>query len=97
MSFVCSYPDGSPLPLDLASDYGCTLSLSDDETTALVVIKGRIDTSVAEKNVMEIDILSEHTKNLSDCIVYYRPYITIAGNTHRWQGRITIGETTPFN
>lgn len=96
MSFICTYPDGSPLPLALASEYGCTLSLTDDEETAFAVIQGIIDASIVDNNVMNIDILSTHTKNLSECMIYYRPYITIRGNTYRWQGRITLGATTPF-
>lgn len=94
--FEFYYPNGNPLPLSIATKYGCTLSSIHDNNVPLVVITGKIDNSAKNGNVMVIDILSEYTKDLQSDILYYRPYVTIGENTYRWQGRITVGNTTPF-
>jgi len=90
----CFYEDNNPIDLSEATSYGCTLSVYGDDT-AIQVISGTCKAGTI--NTMQIEILSDYTKDLGDCLLLYRPYLVINGMSKRWQGRIYVGATTPYN
>jgi hypothetical protein len=97
MFFECFDTEGEPIYLEHAMKMGCTFSLLEDDKNPVIVIDGEVDNTSTKGNTMVIKILSEHTRLFDNCVLYYRPFIILTNNCeYRWQGRIVVGNTTPF-
>lgn len=97
LSFACSYPDGTPIPLGSVANFGCVFSLYGNEGTSLFNIGGIIDPT-SDGSVMIINIMGYCTENLSNCKLVYQPYIIDLERQYLpGQGYITIFAATPIS
>lgn len=90
----CYYSDGEEMDLSEATEYGCTLCYFGDDNDVFAVITGICKAGTS--NVMEINILSNTTKSLGNCLLVYRPYIKINSKVFKWQGLLYVSATTPL-
>lgn len=89
--FPCYDANNEELILADLTAFGATLSLYGDDTTLHTII-GTIKSGTM--NVMQLDITSAMTENLSSCILLYRPFLKNGEITMRFQGRLYVGSTS---
>lgn len=89
IEFPCYNDDGLVLDLAAINDFGCTFSYYGDENVLAFDVKGTIKDNTY--NIMEVEILSSHTKQMGDTVLVYCPYLIMGGRVIRpAQGRIIV-------
>lgn len=89
----CLNADGTAIALtDLT--YGCTLSEYGSPETTLETIIGGVKSETT--NTMVIEITSEMTESLGDCLLLYRPFIISGEKVWRFQGKLYVAKTTTY-
>lgn len=96
LAFICRDEKNNPIPLASTTSFGCTFASADSGDIALFNITGTIDPTNSTGNVMLIEVASNLTKNLGDCLLYYYPYVIMGGKIIRpGQGKLTIIGSPP--
>ncbi len=89
IEFPCYNEEGLVLDLAGINDFGCTFSYYGEESVLAFDVKGTIKDGTY--NIMEVEILSSHTKQMGDTVLVYCPYLVMGNKVIRpAQGRVII-------